>query len=178
MNALEINKIVGAILVAALALTAIRLLGDAVIHPSMPDEDAYVIAAAPAGGDEGTDSKPAGPEPVAPLLATASLENGETVSKKCVSCHTFEKGGPNKIGPNLWNIVGRDKANVAGFSYSSAMEAAGGDWSYEEINKYLNNPRGYIPGNKMAFIGLKKVEDRAALIAWMRQQSDNPKPLP
>ena len=112
------------------------------------------------------------------LLASASLEKGEKTYKKCGSCHSYTKEGKNKVGPNLWNIVNRPKANVDGFAYSSALAEFGGVWGYEELSKFLYKPKDYIKGTKMNFAGLKKAEDRANLILFMREQSDNPVPLP
>jgi len=118
-------------------------------------------------------------EPVAPLLASADLANGEKLSKACAACHSFDKGGPNKVGPNLWNIVGAKHAHAEGFAYSDAIAAmADKPWSYEELNAFLAAPKVYAPGTKMGYAGMKKVEDRADLIAWLRSLSDSPQPLP
>ncbi len=112
------------------------------------------------------------------LLATADVKKGKKISKSCAACHSFDKGGKNKMGPNLWNIVNRDIATVEGFKYSKAMQNAGGKWSYDKLNKFLTKPREDIKGTKMSFAGVKKLEDRAALIAWLRSLSDSPAQLP
>ena len=84
------------------------------------------------------------------------MEKGQATAKQCQACHTFEKGGPNRVGPNLWGIVGRPRASEAGFNYSAAMKAKGGKWTFDELNKFLANPRGYIPGTNMTFAGLSR----------------------
>ncbi|WP_370540479.1 cytochrome c family protein [Azospirillum sp. INR13] len=131
--------------------------------------------AAPAA-DKG--AAPAGPAPIAPLLAAASPENGQKVAKACAACHSFDKGGANKVGPNLYGIVGGAKGHIQGFSYSDALVKTGGSWSYDELNKFLYDPKGYAPGTKMTFAGLKKDDDRAAVIAYLRSLADSPQPLP
>ena len=117
-------------------------------------------------------------EPVSMLLASASLDNGEKLFKKCATCHNYEKGSANKVGPHLWNIINRPKANVEGFAYSKALAEYGGEWGYEELAEFLYKPKKYIKGTKMNFAGLKKVKDRADLVYFLREQSDNPASLP
>ena len=117
-------------------------------------------------------------EPVSPILSTSSLENGAKVAKKCSSCHTFDKDGQNKIGPNLYNIIGSGIAKKTGYAYSNALVNFGGNWDFEKLANFLYKPKDYIDGTKMNFAGLKKVEDRADLILWLREKSDNPIPLP
>ena len=117
-------------------------------------------------------------EPISALLMNASIEKGEKIYKKCGSCHNYEKGSRNKVGPNLWNIVNRSKASMDGFAYSDALAKSEGIWSYEELAAFVYKPKEYISGTKMNFAGLKKVEDRANLVLFLRDQSDNPAPLP
>ena len=114
----------------------------------------------------------------ATLLASADAAAGEKVFKKCKACHTVEQGGKNKVGPNLWNVVGGPKAAHEGFSYSGALSDMGGDWTYEDLNDFLASPKAYAPGTKMSFAGLKKAEDRAEVVAYLREHGDNPPPLP
>ena len=115
---------------------------------------------------------------------TVAAQSGEPAkgerlfNQQCKTCHTVDKGGANKVGPNLWSIVGRKKASHDGFSYSSALQSKGGDWSYEDINHMIVKPQGYVRGTKMAFAGLAKEQDRADVIAFLRTMSDNPAPLP
>ena len=123
----------------------------------------------------------AAPKPDIPLpnlLAEADLARGEKVAAKCVTCHSFNKGGRNDTGPNLWNIVGGASAQVAGFKYSDALIAFGGPWDYDALDQYLKRPANFIKGNRMGFAGLRKAEDRANLIAYMRTMGENPPPLP
>ena len=117
-------------------------------------------------------------EPISALLMNGSLESGQKIFKKCGSCHNIKKGSANKVGPNLWNIINRPVANVEGFSYSKALIENGGKWNYEELAKFLYKPKLYAKGTKMNFSGLKKVQDRANLVLFLRENSDNPVPLP
>ncbi len=169
------NKIAGAVLSSILLILVIRLVGEAFYHPEPLDKPAYVIAVA-----ETTDSHSEEPKVVdlATLLASADPDKGKRLAKKCAVCHTFDKGGKNGTGPNLWDVIGRPKAALANFNYSPALKAAGGEWSYEELSHFLENPKGFISGTQMSFAGLRKPEDRAHLIAYMRTLSDNPPPLP
>ena len=121
----------------------------------------------------------AGGGDLAALLTAADPAQGQTIAKKCDACHNFEKGGPNKVGPNLWDIVGAKHAHKDDYSYSDAIKGmADKEWSYAELDEFLTTPKAYAPGTKMTFPGLKKPEDRAAVIAYLRSLSDSPKPLP
>ena len=117
-------------------------------------------------------------EPLPVLLASADVAKGQASLRKCTSCHTLEKGGANRVGPNLYDVMGRAKAQVAGFGYSAALKEKGGDWSFENMNAFLQNPKGYAPGTIMAFAGLGDAKERANVMASLRTLSDNPKPLP
>ncbi|MEM7618782.1 MAG: cytochrome c family protein, partial [Pseudomonadota bacterium] len=119
------------------------------------------------------------PEPILALIADADIARGQKLSKACAACHSFDQGGANGVGPNLYSIVGAKKQNVAGFSYSGVLNQNGEEqWGYEALNKFLWKPKKYAPGTKMNYIGLKKPEDRAAMIAWLRTLSSSPKALP
>ena len=176
MDSFEINKILGAILFTCLCLLGLNIAAGAIFSPPEPSKPGYEIAIPEK--PEGGGAAPAAPqESLGQLLASADPKRGESVAKVCQTCHTFEKGGPNKVGPNLWGIVGRPKVEP-GFNYSAAMKAKGGDWTIPELNDFLANPRGYIPGTAMSFAGLPRPQQRADVIAYLNTLSDNPKPLP
>jgi cytochrome c len=112
------------------------------------------------------------------MIAAADVAAGEKVSAKCKTCHSFDKGGANKVGPNLWGAVGGPSAHKDDYAYSDVVKALGITWDYDNLDKYLENPKAFAKGTKMSFAGLKKPEERAALIRWLRDQSDAPVPLP
>lgn len=181
MDSFELNKIIGALLGVIFVVFSVSLISDAIFHTPAPETAGYAIEAAEGvGGAEGGEE--AAPEPIAPLLASADPAAGEAIFKRCASCHSIEKGGPNKVGPDLWGIVNRPIAGHEGFSYSGAMKefSEGGSvvWDYEHLNHFLESPKGYVPGTAMGFAGLKSIEDRANIIAYLRSQADEPAPLP
>ncbi|MCZ4281580.1 cytochrome c family protein [Kiloniella laminariae] len=177
---LENNKIFASVLTAGILLMASGFAAKSLYHPKDLEENAFKIEVS----DSGVEVASAGAEepsiePISALLATADVAAGESGFKKCASCHTIESGGSNKVGPALWDIVGRGRAAVDGFSYSDALQGMSSEaWDYEALNEFLAKPKDYAPGTKMGFAGLKKVEDRANLIAYMRMQSDSPAALP
>jgi cytochrome c len=177
MDSFEINKILGAVLGTCLGLLVLNITAGAVFSPQMPAKPGYEIAVKEAEPDQAKEGAPK-EEPITALLATASAERGTNVAKQCAACHTFEKGGPNRVGPNLWGIVGRPVASHPGFNYSAAMKAKGGTWTIEELNEFLRNPRAHIPGTAMTYAGLPRGNQRADLIAYLNTLSDNPQPLP
>jgi cytochrome c len=178
MDSFELNKILGAVLGTCLVLLSLNIAANAIFAPHKPAKPGYDIAvqeAAPAG-KPGTPAAPE--EPIAKLLASADMGRGETSAKKCVACHTFGKGEPNRVGPNLWGIVGRDKASVAGFNYSAAMKAQKGNWTIDDLNAYLKNPKAMVPGTNMNFAGIPRATERADLLTFLNSKADNPAPLP
>ena len=181
MNTLELNKIIGAILVGGLVMMVTGIMGHMLVSPKSHGE-AAAISGGEVGGGGGGEAAPAAPaviEPIAPLLAKADPAKGQQIAAKCQACHDFTKGGPNKIGPNLWGIVGSKPAEVPGYSFSDAMKAREDKpWTYQALDEFLTAPRSFVPGTKMTFAGLSKIEDRADIIAWLRTLSDNPVPLP
>ena len=182
MSGFEVNKILAAIFVALTIFFIIDRVGDTFINieKNNEKETAYKIEI-PESDINDTVSKSITDEsiePVSALLITASFENGEKLFKKCASCHNYEKNSKSKVGPNLWNIIDRPKGNIEGFAYSKNLAEFGGKWTYEGLNKFLYKPKQYISGTKMNFAGLKNVEDRADLILWLRQNSDNLVSLP
>jgi cytochrome c len=175
-DSFEINKILGAVLGTLLVTLALNILTGAIFSPHKPDKPGYdiVVSEQPAGGSAAAPVE----EPIEQLLAQASPEKGASGAKKCLACHDFAKGGPNKVGPNLYGIVNRERAAHEGFSYSAAMKAKGGKWTIQELNAYLLGPRAMVPGTSMAFAGISKGSDRADLIAYLNTLADNPAPLP
>ena len=180
MDGLEFNKIAAAVLIALLTVKGADLISRALIHPTVLKEAAYKIegvANVPHSLDH--QAKKKGPGPIEPLLATANLERGAEVFKKCTGCHTIDKGAGNRIGPNLYDVIGSEKGkHPPDYAFSSAMENKGGTWTYDDLNKFLYDPRAFVPGTKMSFVGVKDDKDRAALIAYLRSHSDAPLPLP
>jgi len=178
MDSFELNKILGAVLGTCLFVLALNITAGAVFSSPKPAKPGYDIAVQehPAGGGGG--AAPAQEEPIEKLLASADAGKGETSAKKCQACHTFNKGEPNRVGPNLYGVVGRDRASAPGFNYSAAMKAKGGKWTVDELNHFLTNPRSFIPGTSMTFAGLPKGSERADVITYLNTKSDNPAPLP
>lgn len=181
MNSMEINKIAAAVLTAGVVAMLLGLVAKLIIPDPAAHGDGHgpnlFADLAPVTPSDGP-AEPAGPEPIAAFLASATVEDGMQVAKKCTSCHTFEPGGANKVGPNLANLIGADKAHLDNYAYSSAFQELDGTWTYENLSQFLFKPRDYAPGTKMSFIGLKSPEDRAAVIAYMRSVTDNPPALP
>lgn len=173
---LETNKIFAAILVAGITASFSGFVATKLVHPGKLKENAYKIeGVADTGGGPVVEAKP---EPVLAMLAGADAAKGEQIAKVCATCHNFTKSGPNMIGPDLYGVVNRPKGAHEGFAYSDGMKKKGGNWTMSDLNHFLWKPKWFVEGTKMSFIGLKKPEDRAAVIAYLRTLSDSPAPLP
>ncbi len=181
MSSFEWNKIAGAILASMILAMVSGIIASNLVKPKHLEHPAYAVAAPEAAKGEQAAAGAAGaqPEDIGPLLAKADINAGKEQAKKCAACHTFDKGGPNRIGPNLYGIVGEPIAQgKAGYQFSSALEAHKNEkWTPEELNKWLTNPQAFAKGTKMTFAGLPKAKDRADVIAYLNSLSDNPKPL-
>jgi cytochrome c len=179
MDSFELNKILGAILATSLGVLSINIAAGAIFAPVKPAKPGYDIAVPeqkPGGETKPADQEPQ--QPIEQLLAKADVGRGETSAKKCAACHTFTKGGKTLVGPNLWAVVGRPKASEAGVNYSPALKAKGGNWTIDELNQFIFNPKALVPGTNMTFAGVARGSERADLIAYLNSLSDNPAPLP
>jgi cytochrome c len=180
MDSFEFNKMAGAVLGTALMVFGLKELAGEIYHSEAPEKPGFAIevAAAATGGEEAGGEETAAVS-LGTLLASADATKGAAAAKACAACHDFTKGGPNKVGPNLWDIVERNQAAHDGFAYSDAMKAKAAEkWTYEALNEFIKAPKEAVPGTKMAFGGVKKDPTRADLLAYLATLSDAPKPFP
>jgi cytochrome c len=175
MSDLQFNKFAGAALATGLALVGLNIVSEMIFAPDLAEKPGYAIAVAEV--EEGGAAAAAGPADWGTVLPAANVAMGATVSKKCVSCHTFEKGAANGTGPNLWGVLGKDAGVHPGFAYSEPM-VAHGPWTYDDIDAFLAAPQKHVPGTKMSFVGLKKQDDRINLIAYLRSMHDAAPAIP
>jgi len=180
MDSFELNKVIAAILMVALLIIGIGKLSNVIFHVEKPKTPGYSVEVEQTStvdtvaNSETTEEK----IDIAALISMGDLATGEKVFKKCAACHSIVKGGKNNIGPALYNVVGRQVGVVNDYKYSKALSGYGKEWTFEELNGYLLKPAKWIKGTKMAFAGLRKEKDRASVILYLNQNSDNPKPLP
>ena len=173
------NKIIASIIIAVILVLGINKITDIIFYVEKPEKSAYqVVNISPTTTTETTSaSSSTRSEEIMTLLASASLVDGKKIFKKCAACHSIAKGGGNKIGPALWGVLGRQSGSVSDYKYSKAMTAHRKPWSFEEMNDFLNKPKDWVKGTKMSFVGLKKETERAAVILYMNNNTDNPLPL-
>ena len=177
MDSFEINKIIAAIIIVFILVFGVGKISDIVYHVEKPSSSAYKVEITTASSSS-KNSDISEAIDISALLAMGSVEHGQKVFKKCSACHSVKEGGKNKIGPALYNVLGRNMAALEDYKYSKALIKFGKDWTFQEMNAFLIKPQNYIKGKKMAFAGLKKEKDRASVILFMNKYSDNPLPLP
>ena len=180
MDSFEINKLVAAILMVALLVIGIGKITDIIFYVEKPQTPGYVVEVEQVATNSTLlDTKTTEEKiDIASLMALGDLATGEKVFKKCAACHSIVKGGKNNIGPALYNVVGRKVGAINDYKYSKAFSEYNKEWTFEELNGYLIKPAKWIKGTKMAFAGLRKEKDRASVILYLNQNSDNPLPLP
>ena len=179
MDSFELNKIIAAILMVALLVIGLGKIADSVFHVKKPKNPGYQVEIE----NQLTSSISEAPEKIekidiAAIMALGDVVNGEKIFKKCAACHSINKGGKNKIGPALYNIVGRAVGGVNDYKYSKALASYGKEWTFEELNGFLQKPATYLKGTKMSYAGLRKEKDRASVIKYLNQNGDSPLPLP
>lgn len=177
MDNLEFNKAAAAVLTAGIVFMVSGVIASMVVKPQVLHQSVLKIEMAGDSAAAGAKAEPLAP--IAPLLASADVAAGESVAKKqCASCHSFNEGGKNGVGPNIYGVIGRKHAGIAGFNYSDAVKGKPGPWSYEEMNAWLKNPKAYAPGTRMAYAGLNNDKQRADLILYLRSLAASPVALP
>jgi cytochrome c len=179
MDSFELNKIIAAILMVALLIIGLGKIADSVFHVKKPKNPGYKVeveSQLTSGTSQATEVVEK--IDIAALMALGDVASGEKIFKKCAACHSINKGGKNKIGPALYNVVGRTVGGVDGYKYSKALASYGKEWTFEELNGFLKKPASYLKGTKMSYAGLRKEKDRASIIKYLNEKSDNPKLLP
>ena len=179
MDSFELNKIIAAILMVALLVIGIGKISNVIFYVEKPKTPGYAVEVEQVAATSTSIENPAVEKiDISALMAMGDVTAGKKIFKKCAACHSIVKGGKNKIGPALYNVVGRKVGEVADYKYSKALAAYDREWNFEELNGFLTKPAKYIKGTKMAYAGLRKEKDRASIIKYLNQNSDSPIPLP
>ena len=179
MDSFELNKIIAAVLLVALLVIGIGKVSDMIFYVEKPEKPGYAVEVEQvSSGSASTKDVVEKVVDIAALMALGDVASGEKIFKKCAACHSINKGGKHKIGPALYNVVGRKVGALEDYKYSKALIAYEKDWTFEELNGFLIKPAKHIKGTKMAYAGLRKEADRASVIKYLNENSDNPLPLP
>ena len=179
MDSFELNKIIAAVLMVALLVIGLGKIADSVFHVEKPKNPGYQVEVEDQLASATSQSTDVIEKiDIATIMALGDVVGGEKIFKKCAACHSVNKGGKNKIGPALYNVVGRAVGGVDDYKYSKALASYGKEWTFEELNGFLTKPSSYLKGTKMSYAGLRKEKDRASVIKYLDQNSDNPKMLP
>ena len=179
MDSFELNKIIAAVLLVALLVIGIGKVSDMIFYVEKPEKPGYAVEVEQvSSGSASTKDVVEKVVDIAALMALGDVASGEKIFKKCAACHSINKGGKHKIGPALYNVVGRKVGVEEDYKYSKALIAYEKDWTFEELNGFLIKPAKHIKGTKMAYAGLRKEADRASVIKYLNENSDNPLPLP
>ena len=179
MDSFELNKIIAAVLMVALLVIGLGKIADSVFHVKKPKNPGYQVEVE-SQLITGTSQEAEVEEKIdiVAIMALGDVASGEKIFKKCAACHSLNKGGKNKIGPALYNVVGRAVGGVDNYKYSKALTSYGKEWTFEELNGFLKKPASYLKGTKMSYAGLRKEKDRASIIKYLNQNSDSPRLLP
>ena len=179
MDSFEVNKIIAAILMVALLVIGLGKVADSVFHVNKPENPGYQVdVESSLASNTSQAAEVIEKVDIAAIMALGDVSSGEKIFKKCVACHSINKGGKNKIGPALYNVVGRAVGGVDDYKYSKTLASYGKNWTFEELNGFLQKPASYLKGTKMSYAGLRKEKDRASIIKYLNENSDNPKQLP
>ena len=179
MDSFELNKIIAALLMVALLVIGLEKVTDGVFHVKKPKNPGYQVKVeGQLASVTSQTTEVVEKIDIATLMSLGDSENGAVVFKKCAACHSINKGGKNKIGPALYNVVGRAVGGLDDYKYSKALASYGKEWTFEELNGFLQKPSSYIKGTKMSYAGLRKEKDRASVIKYLNENSDSPKQLP
>ena len=179
MDSFELNKIIAAILMVALLVIGLGKVADGVFHVKKPKNPGYKVeveSQLTSGTSQA--AKVVEKIDIAAIMTLGDVASGEKIFKKCAACHSINKGGKNKIGPALYGVVGRAVGGVNDYKYSKTLASYGKEWSFEELNGFLQKPASYLKGTKMSYAGLRKEKDRASIIKYLNQNSDSPLLLP